>query len=112
MTVTIGPALQLPPQFDDSKLDTSFRVLVDYHIATDTHLVRMDLLKSGVQMNTGFHVRRVRSGGRVGGDELVMPNHYPGFAVQASSGDLITALRGMADRLEQQVKDDAEKSKP
>lgn len=112
MTISIGPALQLPPQFDDNKLDTSFRCLVDYHIGTDTHMVRLDLLKGRVQMNTGFHVRRVRNNGPIGNgaDELVMPNKYDGFSVVANSGDLITALRDMADRLERQIKEDAEKS--
>lgn len=101
----------LAPHFDGAKLDTGFRVLVDYHIETDTHIVRLDMLKSRVQMNIGFHVRR--AGNTEAGDtELFMPPKYDGFSVMANSNDLILVLHEMADRLEQQIKEDVEKMKP
>lgn len=114
--VVKGPVANLMSYQDEAKLDTSFRILLDYHIGTDSRVARIDILKSGAQFNVGFHVRPTRNEalGSIGGpnSQLVMPKNYDGCAVQVNSGDLIAALRGLADRLEQQIKDDAEKNKP
>lgn len=105
--VKIGPVLA-PLEFrTEDQLDVGFRVLLDYNVGTDMHMARLDLLKSGVQVNTGLCVRRARNEGRV--DELVMPKNFEGFSIQANSQDLITSLRGLADRLEQQLFEEAAK---
>lgn len=111
MSASTGPAFALLPYRGEDKLDTSLRALVDYDIGTDTHCVRLDILKSRTQFNIGFHVRKTGNW-EAGGNELRMPNRYNGFSVMANSQDLIDALRGMADRLEQQLKDDVERMKP
>lgn len=103
-----GPAFSLPQEDRrDNELDTGFRVLTDYIVQTDTRILRLDILRSGVQFNVGIQVSETEHP-----NLLVMPKRLNGCSVRANGQELIGALRGLADRLEQQVKDDAEKSKP
>ena len=100
--VVRGPACNIMPYRPDAQLDVSFRALVDYHIGTDTHLARLDVLVNGVQLNVAFHLSRVMpDAGRPGA--LRMPKHLDGFSSMVNSEDLIAGLRGMADRLEQEL---------
>ncbi len=114
MSVATGPAALQLEYNPDAVMDVSFRVLMHYDPGYDTHEVRLDWLKSGMQVNGRFHVRRTKNEGKIGDgrDELIMPPKYEGFAVQTNSHDLIGVLREMANRLEQQVAADVEAMKP
>lgn len=108
MTVAIGPGFAGFIYRGDHELDTSLRVVIGYDIGTDGFSLRLDTKKDGVQMNNGLYV-----GSPQRGSDLVMPQQpaYTGFSVRANGVDLVAMLRDMADRLEQQLKEDAEKIK-
>ena len=96
------------------EMTASLRALKDYHIGTDGYVLWLDVKVDKHQFHAGFFVRATTTlqGERIGaGDELIMPNKYEGLAVAAHPDDIIAALRGLADALEQQTKAVAEVEK-
>lgn len=113
--VTRGAALLMLDSRRDVMLDANFRVVQDYHVGTDTSMLRLDVKIGANQFNIGFHVRNTTTlnGERIrDSDDLIMPRRLDGVCVRVNHNDLITALRGLADRLEQQIADDVEAMKP
>lgn len=101
--VVRGPALNVQSYRRDDEMNVSFRALADYYIQTDSHIVRFDVLIGENQFNVGFQVRKVHPGQERGPGVLAMPRNCDGFSSVVNSDDLIAALRGLADRIEQEL---------
>lgn len=107
-----GPGISIPEH--NEQFDVGFRVISDYQITTDSIVTRIDVLVGGAIIRPGDKIYR---GEKVqqfnatinstapGVSSLIAPARVLGcLSVQTSAKELASALRGLADKLEETTK--------
>lgn len=110
LQVYSGPAITDPVDRSDSDLTATLRVITSYRIQTDQMVMRLDVLINNQPVGAGL---RIGGGGDqhstcmivANGDLLIPKNGIDkAISIKAHPEDLIRALRGLADKLEEKWK--------
>lgn len=92
------------------ELDTSLRMLVDYHIGTDSLLFRLDALlwappsQAGARIGGGNYPQLSGWISCTEASGLASPKVQACMNYRVRGNDLVSLLRGMADKLEEELK--------
>lgn len=99
----------------ETKLDTSFRLLVGYQVHTDQLIARIDVLTNnepgqrseGMPINFNSNVKQFNIElltTNLDKSNLIVPNAIEaGVSIQVNGKDLVMKLRALADKLEQEL---------